>query len=359
MSYAKGCIFAQHGNVYVRFRKDPAIRLGTTKQLPTKEARIRAARPYQDAANASKPVQTRTVGDAIDKYRKEVMSKRASTAACENSWINNHIEPQWGETSLAKFGRPPEAILSWLKGLDLSTKSKREIKGICRRILDASEVWGWIETAPDLGKARLNREKGEDVEKARVLPLPEFRQMLGGLSEPFKTMACVAYFNGLRVSELFGLRWTDIDWLHKQVCIKISVVNQIVDVTKTPASEAVLPLSDSEIEMLQAWRQTTEFKDNWVFASPFQAGEKPYSYTGFKQILWAACDKAGIARITPHSFRHSLRAWLKAQGASAELTTSLMRHSKYDMSRQYGAHDGAVSPAVREIHKSLVEEALG
>jgi integrase len=362
--YVSGCRFTQNGIRYIRFGRGKAIRLGTVAELPTRSHVERAARPYVDAHNSPKPLATITFGQVIDKYRKEVMSKREDTAATEGSWIDNRIEPRWGKTLLSDFGKPVGSVEEWIKGLqklkggNLGTKSKREIKNILLRMVRAAGVWGWLESKPELGDIRIKRQKGERVKKARVLPLHEFRVMVKHLNEPYRTMAYIAYVHGLRVSELFGLQWRDIDWLGEQFKVERGVVRQVQDSTKNDRSEAVLPLSDAEIEMLKSWRKASEFtKDtDYIFASPYQAGEKPYSFTGFKQVLWRACKDAGIKPITPHSFRHSLRNWLKNQGASAELTTEMMRHTKYDQSREYG-NDG-VSPVVREMHGKFVREVL-
>jgi hypothetical protein len=116
--YVSGCRFTQNGIRYIRFGRNKAIRLGTVKELPTRSDVERAARQYVDAYNSAKPVSTYTMGQVIDRYRKEVMSKRASTAATEGSWIKNHIEPKWGKTLLVEFGWPAEVVQEWLKGLD-------------------------------------------------------------------------------------------------------------------------------------------------------------------------------------------------------------------------------------------------
>lgn len=210
--YVSGCRFAQNGVWYIRFGRRPATRLGTVKELPTRSHVERAARPFVDAFNSPKPTATLTMGQVIDRYRKEVMSKRASTAATEGSWIKNHIEPKWGKTLLSDFGKPAEVVQDWLKGLDLGTKSKREIKNILLRTVRAAGVWGWLADKPDLGDIRIKRQKGEKTRKARALPPQEYRAMVAHLSEPYRTMRAIAYVHGLRVSELFGLQWRDVDW---------------------------------------------------------------------------------------------------------------------------------------------------
>lgn len=359
MRYKPGCKFKLRNVWYVRFGNQGAVRLGTTAELPTKRALELAARPYVLRANSDLPVVVHTVSELISRYKAEALPGRASTMACYLSWIEQRIEPQFGRQSLDEFGHPPAVIQEWLKSLPLSTKSKREIKNIILQLVRCGELWGWIERVPNLSTVRLPREKGETVTKARVLPLPEFQAMRAKLGEPFRTMASLAYFHGLRVSELFGLKWRDVNWLEKQLELRQAVVAQVEDIVKTPKSEANHPLTDSELEMLKVWRLRSEFTKpgDYIFASPFKAGELPYSYRGFMQILELACSEAGIERITTHSFRHSLRARLKASGASAEVVVEIMRHTKYDQSRQYG-QASPIAPAVREVYEKLVKEAV-
>jgi integrase len=41
---------------------------------------------------------------------------------------------------------------------------------------------------------------------------------------------------GLRVSEVLGLKWSDVDWLHKTISIQRGVVKQIVGSVKSEYS---------------------------------------------------------------------------------------------------------------------------
>ena len=67
--------------------------------------------------------------------------------------------------------------------------------------------------------------------------------------------ACV----GLRRSEIFGLRWSDFNWLLREVFIQRSHVEGYEDETKTESSNAKLPLHPAIIEALLAWRQQSPF----------------------------------------------------------------------------------------------------
>jgi hypothetical protein len=60
---------------------------------------------------------------------------------------------------------------------------------------------------------------------------------------------------------------------------------QIVDDVKTDDLRKTLTISDDLLDVLKAWKQTTQFSapEDWIFASPFQIGRLPYSYTGVQQ----------------------------------------------------------------------------
>lgn len=83
-------------------------------------------------------------------------------------------------------------------------------------------------------------------------------------------MLLVVVSFGLRISELLGLKWQDVDWLGKTIRIERGVVKQIVDDVKTNCSARTMVCADELLEVLNRWKQTTQFSapDDWIFASP-------------------------------------------------------------------------------------------
>jgi len=53
------------------------------------------------------------------------------------------------------------------------------------------------------------------------------------------------------------------------------------------------------MESLLEWRRKSEFSkdEDWIFASPFSAGEKPYFQTAVRKKVFAAAQRAGIAHL--------------------------------------------------------------
>ena len=84
----------------------------------------------------------------------------------------------------------------------------------------------------------------------------------------------LAFGTGLRMSELFGLKWHDIDFQKNEISVTRSIVFQVVGPCKTEASQKPVPLDSRLAEALTAWRDHTKYgqAQDWVFASPAARG---------------------------------------------------------------------------------------
>jgi integrase len=146
------------------------------------------------------------------------------------------------------------------------------------------------------------------VRKPRILTVEQFHALLHILGDDpcWRTMLLMAVSFGLRVSELLGLKWKDVDWLERTLDIKRGVVTQIVDDVKSAHSARTMVIVDDLLEVLKQWKQTTQFAapEDWLFASPAKLGRQPLSYTYVWKSLSEAATKAGIGHISSHTFRH-------------------------------------------------------
>jgi len=88
-------------------------------------------------------------------------------------------------------------------------------------------------------------------------------------------------------------------------------------------------LATELLDRLKAWKQVSQFPgaDDWVFASPFNIGRLPYSYTGTRQELVRAASAAGLGHLSTHAFRHTYRSWLDAVGTPVAVQQKMMRHT--------------------------------
>jgi integrase len=181
--------------------------------------------------------------------------------------------------------------------------------------------------------------------------------MVRWLSEPFRTMMQIQLCLGLRVSELLALRWKDVDWIGSKLNVEYGIVNQHLDSVKTHGSCRAIRLEPELLQVLQAWKQQTEFagSEDWIFASPVKLGRLPISYTTYKTALQNAAGAIGITSIGTHSLRHTYCSWLRAERTDAETRQKLMRHSDPRTTQLYGEADTA---AMEEAHSRISRRAF-
>jgi integrase len=134
------------------------------------------------------------------------------------------------------------------------------------------------------------------------------QRLLSVLGVRENTLVLLAFGTGLRMSELFGLKWHDIDFQNNEISVTRSIVFQVVGACKTEASQKPVPLDPRLAEALHAWRRYTSYRaaDDWVFASPAARGQKPYwGQCLMRTIIRPAAAKIGITQhIGWHTFRH-------------------------------------------------------
>lgn len=82
---------------------------------------------------------------------------------------------------------------------------------------------------------------------------------------------------------------------------------------------------------LQQWKREADFckEEDWVFASPFHAGKKPYwPGTILVRTIRPAARAVGITKwIGWHTFRRTKATQLVAMGESIKTTQDAMRHA--------------------------------
>lgn len=188
-----------------------------------------------------------------------------------------------------------------------------------------------------------------------VLTQEQFHSILPQLGQPYRTMALIAQCTGLRISEILGLQWQDIDFDAATMQICRGVVNGRVSPAKTEYSQDDLPLHPGVADALLAWRsQAPATPNNWIFPNPKTL--KPYhAWSSQKRYLRKLGKQLGIS-LGWHTFRHTYRSWLDATGAPIGAQQKLMRHASIVTTMSYG---NALMESKRDANSKVVGMALG
>ena len=204
-------------------------------------------------------------------------------------------------------------------------------------------------------------EGGTLTDKDPLILTPEqFSRLLQQIvTEPYRTMVLVAMCLGLRRSEIAGLKWSDFNWVDRQLLIQRSVIANRVDAVKTKKSKARLPLDPALIAVLKDWRAISEFKadSDWIWASPWVAGAMPYYLNAVQRDhIIPAGKRAGLGEsVGWHTFRHTYRTWMDANGTPLGIQQDLMRHANITMTTKYGS---SMAEGMRAANSAVVRLAI-
>jgi integrase len=107
------------------------------------------------------------------------------------------------------------AAISALGAFDLSKDPQHDERpfnhGLRHKLLDRNPVQ-WV------------RQSAKRKKIPAVLEIEEVKSLLGALDVRERTMVLLDVVTGLRASELFGLKWTDIDFIKNEISVTRSVV---------------------------------------------------------------------------------------------------------------------------------------
>lgn len=337
--------------------KRKSKKIGTLREFPTKASAWRSAKELRHSLETQPKTRSiaPTVKLLVESYRVEKMPQRASTRRGYEVFLRNYIVPKWQDSEIMELQARPVEL--WIQALPLAPKSKVHIRGLISSLWDYAMWRGDLPTQRNPMELVQIRNASKRIRKPRTMTIEEFQRLAAILTEPYRTMATLAVCLGLRWSELIGLKWQDIDWLNGELRLQRAVVKQIEDEVKTVHSGKPLALDPRIIEVLKEHKQSSQFstQGDWVFASPDKHGKLPRSYTSFWEKLGRASQDAGIRHVSPHSFRHSYRAWLDELGTSITVQQRAMRHGDIRVTMNYG---DAVGDGLREATSKVAAKAI-
>lgn len=280
--------------------------------------------------------------------------KSYATQDTYEGYLKKWILPRW------KSYRLPDVksvqVEQWLKSLALAPGSKAKIRNIMSALYSHAIRWEWATHNPITHVRQSAKRRRTPV----VLTIEQIKAFLSHLEEPCRTAVLLGASTGLRVGELLGLKWGDVDFEALEVNVTRSVVKQKITRCKTEASRKPIPLDAGLAEVLLNWKLQCPYpqSSDWVFASPHRKGKQPY-WPGalFRVYLSPALATAGIpGNVGWHTLRHTFGTLMKANGEDIKTIQELLRHSNYKVTAD--TYTQAVTPAKRAAQTKLVKMIL-
>ena len=218
-----------------------------------------------------------TVAELVEHYQQRELAtdntwKSYSTKRGYESYLKNWIVPHWGNYKLPEV--KTIEVETWLRNLPLAKSSSAKIRNIFSILFNHACRYDLFDRNP----ITLVRHSAKRRRIPDVLTVEETQRLLSALSIKERTMVLMAVGTGLRCSELFALKWKDLDFAAKHLSVTRSIVSQVVGICKTEASQKPVPLHESLAQALLEWHKQSSYRkrEDWVFASPHSNGKRPY-----------------------------------------------------------------------------------
>jgi integrase len=291
----------------LRFTDELGRKCEKTFKAKTKaeaNSRLKAFRKELTAGTAT-VTKDITLGKLLDRLMAEVFEPklRSSTVVQYQGLITNHLTPL-RDVRLSKM------TADVLEEIFRDKSKGRRTREMLRRFLIMS-----LNHAIRLGLVRENIARrtlpvGGQPKLVNGLSLAEIKAILAAASNPtIRTAFRTQVELGLRVGELLGMHWCDIDWEARTVSIERQLQRDrrtsqlILGPLKTAKSRRVLPLSDNLMYELRPLQGTGHF----VFSSEVSGPIEPRNYN---RSLSIASKRAGVGHVSSHRLRHSYASWV-------------------------------------------------
>jgi integrase len=165
--------------------------------------------------------------------------------------------------------------------------------------------------------------KGRASKETHAYSLAEIEAMIGALeNETHRTAVIVAAFTGLALSELRGLRFSDVG--EDQITVRTSYWRTHEGATKTKARSAAIPLLPVVARAIAEHRERNP-RAEFVFEGP-NGRPLDLATMGSKKIKTALAE-SGIEWHAWHAFRRGLATNLHDLGVQDKTIQAILRHS--------------------------------
>jgi integrase len=142
----------------------------------------------------------------------------------------------------------------------------------------------------------------------------------------------------MRIGELIGLQWQDIDFFKKTIFIQRNVTRCKSTAPKSRSSKRMVKMTSMLVSALQEHKtrmQSEKIKKEWdklpewVFCNEHGGF---LNYGNFMDRVWnRTLDKSGLRRRTPHDMSHTYATLRLSKGDSLAEVSQEMEHSTTDI----------------------------
>jgi integrase len=292
-------------------------------------------------------------------------SVRLKTIRQYTQIVRQHILPYLGEIKLKEL-RPDQiqALYNAKLSAGASPRTVILIHSVLHRSLSMALKWGLIGRNPTDAVTRPRKKRTE----MSILTDSQVRAFLSAADQTrYGALFYLALNTGMRSGELFGLKWSDIDWSHRRLQVKrqlqhVPGYGLVFTEPKTASGRRMIVISQNTVEKLRKHRNQQDLDrivtgDQWQendLVFPTKVGTPMFPanmYKDFKNLL----KKMGLPNIRFHDLRHTAATLMLQQGIHPKIVQERLGHADISMTLNTYSH---VLPSMQEDAAEKLDELL-
>jgi integrase/recombinase XerD len=289
------------------------------------------------------------MAEIIDRYLDSVwMEKGLSENSLESYRRDLIIFESWLSSRKTTLLKASKADISEFFGLraeqGISARSVARLLSCLRGFYQHAERESWVAINPtlDIESPKLGRKLPGALSEEEVESLLDAPDMETAVGMRDKAMLELLYACGLRVSELIGLKTSDVN-----------LMQGVVRVFGKGGKERLVPIGENAQDLLQEYYKTARKE-----LLKEQVSDVCFPSTRAKQMtrqtFWHRIKRYGIeagisANLSPHTLRHAFATHLLNHGADLRVVQLLLGHSDLSTTQIY-TH--VATQRLQELHAS-------
>lgn len=286
------------------------------------------------------------------------MNVRETSIISYRGVAKNHILPTLGKIRLQKI--TPAVLDKWARNQAKAGFSYKTIKlsfALLRQVLNYAVYPCELISNNPLSYVKIPRSAPKKVVERTIITTEQFADMLNDfpVGHPFRIVLLLLYHTGMRIGEVCGLDWQDVDFTAKTIHIKQQlrrIIGKSVCIvpTKSASSVRTIGIGDELLSELKSWKHTqaqNELRRGGSYIALYKEdnelrrASKTFIDKSAADCVHLVCTKNNGAPIetanvfevmrryhcNSHSFRHTHATMLAEAGASAKEIASRLGHS--------------------------------
>jgi integrase len=310
-------------------RRLVTVKIGTVQDLTRRQARKLADEKLRLLNQGQwAPTSTITLQDFVEGYfvPNFFPTLKLSTQERYRQTLNTHLLPAFGKCRLCDLGtldvqrfvlQKMEAGLGW--------ESANHYRNLLSKIFTVAKKWGYFSGANPVAGVELPEKIA--VREKHILTPEQISRLMEVLPEPARTMVWLCLLTGLRIGEVLGLPWKNVDLTSGQIRVSQATYRGTIGSPKTKCSKRLVSIPTALKTVLLKLRESAkQVEEELVFHT---TNGTPYNDSNLlHRQLKPAGKKLGMPWLNWHTLRRTHITLFQVVGGSLRDAQAQLGHSK-------------------------------